>query len=125
VVATKAAVVGVEDEEGAACGSRRLYRGPVLSHRRRGRRVSESFTVRPEESNSTEQELSVVKRRIERRLWTKEGATRTSGMRKEPGEPAAPTDVTGRHEPFATMMDEGREEGGRTEVSIPGSGVVW
>ena len=40
--------------------------------------------------------------------------------------PAAPTDVTGRHEPFATMMDEGREEeGGRTEVSIPGSGVVW
>jgi hypothetical protein len=47
-------------------------------------------------------------------------------MRKEPGGPAAPIDVTGRHEPFATMMDEGREEGGgRTEVSIPGSGVVW
>jgi hypothetical protein len=91
-----------------------------------GRRVVESFTVRPEESNSTEQELSVVKRRIERRLWTKEGATRTSGMRKEPGGPAAPTDVTERHEPFATMMDEGREEeGGRTEVSIPGLGVVW
>jgi hypothetical protein len=98
----------------------------MLSHRRSGRRVAESFTVRPEESNSTEQELSEVNRRIERRLWTKEGATRTSGMRKEPGGPAAPTDVTGRHEPFATMMDEGREEGGgRTEVSIPGSGVVW
>jgi hypothetical protein len=46
-------------------------------------------------------------------------------MRKEPGEPAAPTDVTGRHEPFTTMMDEGREEGGRTEVSIPGLAVVW
>jgi hypothetical protein len=66
------------------------------------------------------------KQRIERRLWTKEGATRTSGMRKEPGVPAAPTDVTGRHEPFAKMMDEGREEdGGRTEVSIPWSGVMW
>jgi hypothetical protein len=53
-------------------------------------------------------------------------ATRTSGMRKEPGGPAASTDVTGRHEPFATMMDEGREEeGGRTDVSILGSGVVW
>jgi hypothetical protein len=48
------------------------------------------------------------------------------GMRKELGGPTAPTDVIGRHEPFATMMDEGRkEEGGRTEVSIPGSGVVW
>jgi hypothetical protein len=59
-------------------------------------------------------------------LWTKEGATRTSGMRKEPGVPVAPTDVIGRHELFATMMDEGREEeGGRTEVSIPGSGVMW
>jgi hypothetical protein len=98
----------------------------VLSHLRRGRRVAESFTVRPEESNSIEQELSAVKRRIERRLWTKEEATRTSGMRKELGVPAVPTDVTGRHEPFATMMDEGREEeGGRTEVSIPGSGVMW
>jgi hypothetical protein len=48
------------------------------------------------------------------------------GMRKELGGSATPTDVTGRHEPFATMMDEGRkEEGGRIEVSIPGSGVVW
>jgi hypothetical protein len=98
----------------------------VLSHLRRGCQVAESFTVRPEESNSTEQELSAVKRRIERRLWTKEGATRTSGMRKEPRGPVAPTDVIGRHEPFATMMDEGREEEvGRTEVSILGSGVVW
>jgi hypothetical protein len=98
----------------------------VLSHLRRRHRVAESFTVRPKESNSIEQELSAVKRRIERRLWIKEGATRTSGMRKEPGGPTAPTDVTGSHEPFATMMDEGREEeGGRTEVSIPGSRVVW
>jgi hypothetical protein len=39
-----------------------------------------------------------------------------------------PTDVTGRHKPFATIMDEGREEeeGGEwTEESILGSGVVW
>jgi hypothetical protein len=34
--------------------------------------------------------------------------------------------MTGRHEPFATIMDEGREEEGEwTEESIPGSGVVW
>jgi hypothetical protein len=31
-----------------------------------------------------------------------------------------------RHEPFATIMDEGREEEGEwIEESIPGSGVVW
>jgi len=36
--------------------------------RRRGRREAKSRTVRPEGSNSIEQELSVVKRRIERRL---------------------------------------------------------
>ena len=35
-------------------------KGPVLSHRRSGRREAESFTVRPEESNSMEQELSAV-----------------------------------------------------------------
>ena len=35
-------------------------RGPVLSHRRSGRREAESLTVRPEESNLMEQELSAV-----------------------------------------------------------------
>ena len=35
-------------------------KGPVLSHRSSGHREAESFTVRPEESNSMEQELSVV-----------------------------------------------------------------
>jgi hypothetical protein len=43
-------------------------KGPVLLQRRRGHREAKSFTVRPEESNSTEQELSAVNRRIERRL---------------------------------------------------------
>jgi hypothetical protein len=124
VVAAKTTAVSGDEDEDVACGSRRVQRGPVLSHLRRGHRVVKSFTVRPEESNSTEQGLLAVNRRIERRLWIKEGATRTSGMRKEPG--GAPTDVTGRHESFATMMDEGREEeGGRTKVSIPGLGVVW
>ena len=42
--------------------------GPGLSHRRSGRREAESFTVRPEESNSMEQELSEVNWRMERRL---------------------------------------------------------
>ena len=42
--------------------------GPGLSHRRIGRREAESFTVRPEESNSIEHELSAVNWRIERRL---------------------------------------------------------
>ena len=35
-------------------------KGPVLSHLSSGRREAESFTVRPEESNSMEQELSAV-----------------------------------------------------------------
>jgi len=49
----------VEVEIGAAEeGSRRVYRGLELSQRRRGRREAESFTVRLEESNSIEQELS-------------------------------------------------------------------
>jgi hypothetical protein len=34
--------------------------------------------------------------------------------------------VTGRHEPFAAIMDERREEEGEwTEESIPESGMVW
>jgi hypothetical protein len=41
-----------------------------------------------------------------------EGATRTSGRRKEPWAPAVPTEETGIQEPFATIMDEGREEEG-------------
>src|SRR6185503_18319710 len=45
------------------CSGRRKekgVKGPVLSHRSSGRREAESFTVRPEESNSMEQELSAV-----------------------------------------------------------------
>ena len=45
------------------CSGRRKakgVKGPVLSHRSSGRREGESFTVRPEESNSIEQELSAV-----------------------------------------------------------------
>src|SRR6185503_11441823 len=51
-------------------GSRKpkSVKGPGLSHRSSGRREAESFTVRPEESNSIEQELSAVNWRIERRL---------------------------------------------------------
>ena len=45
------------------CSGRRKAKGVkglVLSHRSSGRREAESFTVRPEESNSMEQELSAV-----------------------------------------------------------------
>jgi hypothetical protein len=97
----------------------------VLSHWRRGRRVAESFTVRPEESNSTEQELSAVKRRIERRLWTKEGATRTSGIRR-----AGRAGGTHRcdRKTRAIRHHDGRRKRGRRankgEYTGVGSGVV-
>jgi hypothetical protein len=60
-----------EEVEGgiAELGSRMEYRGPELSQRRSGRLEAESFTVRSVESNSTEQALSVVNWRMERRLW--------------------------------------------------------
>jgi hypothetical protein len=41
--------------------------GPVLSHRRRGRREAKSVTVSPKGSKSTEHEFSVVNWRMERR----------------------------------------------------------
>jgi hypothetical protein len=54
-VVTRAA----DGEEGkcdvAEAGRRRVQRGPELSHRRSGLPDMESFTVRPEGSNSTEQ----------------------------------------------------------------------
>ena len=59
-VTAKAADEEEEAEGGAAeAGRRRVERGPELSHRK-GRREAESFTVRPDESNSIEQELSAV-----------------------------------------------------------------
>ena len=70
---TKTAVPGVGRRRRGKSGRRRRRRkwcsgrrkakgvkGPVLPHRRSGRREAESFTVRPEESNSMEQELSTV-----------------------------------------------------------------
>jgi hypothetical protein len=44
------------------------------------------------------------------------GATRTLVKRKGPGRTAAPTEVTGRAEPFPTMMEEGREGWGRWKI---------
>jgi hypothetical protein len=53
------------------------------------------------------------------------GATRTLVKRKGPGRTAAPTEVTGRAEPFPTTMEEGREGwGGEVEDHMPASGVV-
>ena len=66
---TAKAVDDEEVEDGAVeAGSRRVLRGPGLSHRRSERREAESFTIRPEESNSIEQELSAVNWRMKRRL---------------------------------------------------------
>jgi hypothetical protein len=53
------------------------------------------------------------------------GVTRTLVKRKGPGRTAAPTEVTGRAEPFPTTMEEGREGwGGEVEDRMPASGVV-
>ena len=68
---TKTAVPGGGRRRHGKSGRRRLkwcsgrrkaksVKGPVLSHRRSGRREAESYTMRPEESNSMEQELSAV-----------------------------------------------------------------
>jgi hypothetical protein len=46
--------------------------------------------------------------------------------RKGPGRTASPTEVTGRADPFPTMMEEGREGWtGEVEDRIHASGVVW
>jgi hypothetical protein len=38
----------------------------------------------------------------------------------------SPTEVTGRADPLSTTMDKGSVEvGGRTEVKLPASDVVW
>jgi hypothetical protein len=56
-------------------------------------------------------------------MW---GATRMLDKWKGPGRTASPTKVTGRVEPFPTMMEEGREGwGGEVEDIIPASVVVW
>jgi hypothetical protein len=47
---------------------RSVYRGPVLSEQSRGVLVARSLE-KPEGSKSIEQELSMVNRRTERRLW--------------------------------------------------------
>jgi hypothetical protein len=53
------------------------------------------------------------------------GATRTLVKRKGSGRTAAPTEVTGRADPFPTTMEEGREGWEEVEDKIPTSGVVW
>ena len=62
---TKTAVPGGGRRRRGKSGRRRIrkakgVKGPVLSHQRSGRREAESITVRPEESNSMEQQLSAV-----------------------------------------------------------------
>jgi hypothetical protein len=46
--------------------------------------------------------------------------------RKVPGRTVSPIEVTGRANPFPTMMEEGREGwAGEVEDRIPASAVVW
>jgi hypothetical protein len=45
---------------------------------------------------------------------------------KGSGRVESPTEVTGRADPLPIMMDEGSiEVGGRTEVKLPASKMVW
>jgi hypothetical protein len=59
---------GASVENVADAESGMVYRGSELSYRMIMLRVVRSFTDKPKGSNSIEQELSVVKRRTERRL---------------------------------------------------------
>jgi hypothetical protein len=59
---------GASVEKVADAESGMVYRGPKLSYLTITLRVARSFTDKPKGSNSIEQELSVVKRRMERRL---------------------------------------------------------
>jgi hypothetical protein len=56
-------------------------------------------------------------------MW---GATRTLVKRKGPRRTVSPTNVTGRADPFPTMMEEGGEGwAGEVEDRILASRVVW
>jgi hypothetical protein len=59
---------GASVEKVADAESGMVYRGPELLYLAITLRVARSFTDKPKGSNSIEQELSVVKRRMERRL---------------------------------------------------------
>jgi hypothetical protein len=59
---------GASVEKVADAESGMVYRGPELLYLTITLCVARYFTDKPKESNSIEQELSVVKRRTERRL---------------------------------------------------------
>jgi hypothetical protein len=106
---------GLEEDDGSC----KVYRGPVLSHRRRVVPICRSFTEIPAGSNSIETELSVVNCRIESRFLRIAEATGTLLRRKGPGMVEKPMPTTGRIAPLQTMMEVG-EEGNEEGVTIPG-----
>jgi hypothetical protein len=69
---------GASVEKVADVESGMVYRGPELLYLMITLCVARSFTDKPKGSNSIEQEISVVKWRMERRLWTRSRATKTS-----------------------------------------------
>jgi hypothetical protein len=84
-----------------------VYRGPKLSHVVIMFLVERSFTESPKGSNSIEHQLSVVKRWTDKRFSIVSGVTKTLLRYNGTGRDVSPTEVTGREDPFLTMIDEG------------------